>query len=197
MTVSLPATALEAEASAAGDPLQRPAVLLLGQDCVTGLQAARILAARGVPVFGLAGNPRSAFSRTRALRRVVAWSSRDSAKQLPARGELGLRPLLLPCSDEAVLWLRSHREVLASRFRFVLPRDGVLGLLADKSRFYRHALADGLAVPDTLFLDQKSDCDASANASASPASSSPRAAARRSGGRWRGRRCSWCGARRS
>jgi D-aspartate ligase len=40
-------------------------------DCITGLQTARILAARGVPVIGVAADRRHFCARTRVVRRVI------------------------------------------------------------------------------------------------------------------------------
>jgi predicted ATP-grasp superfamily ATP-dependent carboligase len=126
---------------------------------MTGLQSARILHARGVRVVGLAGNPRSPFSRTRALWRVHEWRADSPADVVPS-GEYDSRPLLLPCTDDAVHWLNERRDDLAPSFRFVLPEHDALDRLADKSRFYRHAQREGLAVPETLFLEREPDCDA-------------------------------------
>ncbi|MDH3223561.1 MAG: hypothetical protein OEO23_07585, partial [Gemmatimonadota bacterium] len=42
-----------------------PPAVVIGLDSMQGLQAARILTRRGVPVHGIAANPRSALARTR------------------------------------------------------------------------------------------------------------------------------------
>ena len=47
-----------------------PAVVV-ALDCITGLQTARILAARGIPVVGLAADRRHFCARTRVVREVI------------------------------------------------------------------------------------------------------------------------------
>ena len=48
-----------------------PAVVI-GLDCITGLQTARILAARRVPVIGIASDPQHFACRTRVCERRIA-----------------------------------------------------------------------------------------------------------------------------
>jgi len=76
-------------------------------DCITGLQTARILAAKGVPVIGVVADRRHFCARTRVTLGLV--ESPTAGEPLIERLErlatrLDGRPaVLLPCSDGAVL----------------------------------------------------------------------------------------------
>src|SRR3954470_11708418 len=48
-----------------------PAAVVVGLDCVTGLQTARILHDRAIPVIGVAGDPAHFACRSRAVGRLV------------------------------------------------------------------------------------------------------------------------------
>ena len=48
-----------------------PAAVVIGLDCATGLQTARILARHGVPVIGIAADRRHPCCRTRVCREIV------------------------------------------------------------------------------------------------------------------------------
>ena len=92
-----------------------PAVVVIGLDCITGLQTARILATRGVPVFGIAQDPAHFSCRTRVCERILQ-ADLGSAALIPVlvelAQELDARAVLCPCTDAAVLVLSEHREEL-------------------------------------------------------------------------------------
>ena len=160
---------------ATGRPTHPAVVLAL--DCITGLQTARILAARGVPVIGVAADRRHFCARTRAVRRVVesptagddlvvdARAARSGARR-PGRGGPAV---LVPCSDGSVLAISAGRERLAPWYRFVLPEHDVVELLMDKIGFAEHAQAHGLAIPPTRILRDRADAEAAAAALTYPA----------------------------
>ena len=153
-----------------------PAVVL-ALDCITGLQTARILAARGVPVIGEAADRRHFCARTRAVRRVVEspTAGDDLVSTLERLGpELGAPgrggpAVLVPCSDGSVLAISEGRERLAPWYRFVLPEHDVVELLMDKIRFAEHAQAHDLAIPTTRILRDRADAEAAAAALTYPA----------------------------
>jgi D-aspartate ligase len=157
-------------------PPNHPAVVV-ALDCITGLQTARILAARDVPVVGVAADRRHFCARTRVVRRVVESPTSGPAliatlERLgpdvgdPARGGPAV---LVPCSDAAVLAISEDRERLAPWYRFVLPPHAVVELLMDKIRFTEHAQAQGLAIPTTRILRDRSDAEAAATELTYPA----------------------------
>jgi D-aspartate ligase len=135
----------------------RPVVVVVGLDCITGLQTARLFRARGIRVIGLAADPGHFCARTNAVSRVVrAPLSGEGlivalerlAPELPTPGFA----VLMPCTDAAVLAISEWRDRLAAAYRFVMPDHDVLELLVDKVRFAEHAIADGLAFPETAIL---------------------------------------------
>jgi predicted ATP-grasp superfamily ATP-dependent carboligase len=156
-------------------PATHPAVVV-ALDCITGLQTARILAARGVAVTGVAEDPRHFCARTRAVRRVVASPTAGEplistlerlGTQLgdPARGGPAF---LVPCSDIAVLSISAARERLLPWFRFVLPPHEMVERLVDKIGFTELAQASGLAIPPTRILRSRADAEAASEALSYP-----------------------------
>ncbi len=155
---------------ATGRPTHPAVVLAL--DCITGLQTARILAAHGVPVIGVAADRRHFCARTRAVRRVIEspTAGDDLVSTLERLGpelgapERGGPAVLIPCSDSSVLAISEGRERLAPWYRFVLPEHGVVELLMDKIRFAEHAQAHDLPIPATRILRDRADAEAAAAA---------------------------------
>lgn len=143
-------------------PEPRPPAVVVGLDCITGLQSVRLLARRGVPVFAIAGDLRHFCARTRVPQRIIG---------APTSGEPLLRALerlgpqlpaprtafLLPCTDEAVSTISQARERLAGHYRFVLPEHAVVNRLMDKVLFAEHAQRSGLPVPATSILRSRDD----------------------------------------
>ncbi len=147
-----------------------PAVVV-GLDCITGLQTARILAGRGIPVTGVAADRRHFCARTRVVRRVV--ESPLAGEPLIATLERLGRELgepgaggpafLVPCTDTSVLTISAARERLERWFRFVLPPHDLVERLVDKIGFTELAQANGLAIPPTRILRSRADAEAAAD----------------------------------
>jgi predicted ATP-grasp superfamily ATP-dependent carboligase len=147
-----------------------PAVVV-GLDCITGLQTARILARRGVPVIGVARDPRHFACRTRACTRVVAAETDgpgllDALERLAA--ELPEPGVLVPCSDAAVLALSRGRERALRHYRLVLPDADVVEQLIDKARFLELAQRIGLPIPRTYLIRDRAGASAAAAGLAYP-----------------------------
>jgi predicted ATP-grasp superfamily ATP-dependent carboligase len=153
-----------------------PAVVV-ALDCITGLQTARILAARGVPVIGLAADRRHFCARTRVVERTIEGPTSGDGLVValerlgPELGDPARRgpAVLVPCSDGAVLAISAGRERLAPWYRFVLPAHDVVERLMDKIRFTEHAQANGLAIPPTRILRNRAEAEAAAAELAYPA----------------------------
>lgn len=143
-----------------------PAAVVVGLDNITGLQTARILADRGVRVFGVAANRRHFGARTNACVEVV--ESRlsgpalvDTLRRLMPR--LGPEPaVLVPCTDGAVWSLSLHRDELLDHYRLPLSDHDGVDLLMDKVRFADHAKMHGLAAPRTEVLRSRADAEKAA-----------------------------------
>jgi D-aspartate ligase len=137
-----------------------PVAVVIGLDCITGLQTARILADRGVPVVGVTADRRHWAAHTNACVDILAspLSGPRLVDTLTALGRrLGRPAVLLPCTDAAVDTVSRHREELAPTFVLPLAPHAVVELLMDKVRFARHATALGLPVPRTELLAGPAD----------------------------------------
>jgi D-aspartate ligase len=138
----------------------RPAAVVVGLDCITGLQSARILAGHDIPVVGVAGDLAHPCCRTNACDLIVG-ADLGGAELLDALARIGKdleEPgVLLPCTDLSVVLVSRWREQLAPWFHVALPRHEIVELLVDKARFYAYAQQRGLPVPATFFLRSPDD----------------------------------------
>lgn len=146
-----------------------PFAVVIGLDCMTGLQTARILAARGVPVVGLAADPRHPCARTRVCRRILAaeLAGEGLVRVLETLGPdlvtaADSRAVLVPCTDASVLTLSRARDRLAPWFHVVLPAPAVVETLMDKVSFTAYAESAGLPVPRTFLLHDRAEAEAAA-----------------------------------
>ncbi|MDX1748404.1 MAG: hypothetical protein R3324_20910, partial [Halobacteriales archaeon] len=138
-----------------------PRAVVLGLDTMQGLQTARILARRGVPVIGIVSDGSHHARRTNVCERVlVAPRREDLMRELAALGRsLSARAILFPCLDGKVLTVSRAREELSQWYRIVLPPADVVEMLMDKSAFYRHAQDSGLPIPPTYVLGPDAGLD--------------------------------------
>jgi D-aspartate ligase len=148
-----------------------PAAVVIGLDCITGLQTARILARRGVPVVAIASDLTHFCCRTRVVERLLQADTASEAliQALERLGpQLKYRAVLFPCTDSSVLMVARHRERLAPWFHVVLPDTDVLETLQDKVRFAAFAERIGLPVPRTALLHDRADAERAAGELAFP-----------------------------
>lgn len=153
-------------------PTDRPAAVVVGLDCITGLQTTRIFTARGIPVVGVVADPRHFCARTRLPVAIVRAQLRGEplVDALVALGDrLDAPGVLVPCTDAAVLAISAGRDRLAEAFRFVLPDHEDVVRLMDKVGFAEHALRAGLAIPPTAVLRSRADAEGAAATLAFPA----------------------------
>jgi D-aspartate ligase len=149
-----------------------PSAVVVGLDTITGLQTARILHARGVPVIGLTNDLGHYACRTRACVRVLAADLRgeDVIDALVRLGpELDGRAALFPCTDLAVLLISRHRDRLMPWFHIALPDHQVVETLMDKISFLRHAQDRGLPIPGTVIIEDRADAERAARTLTYPA----------------------------
>ena len=150
-----------------GTPLDdgRPFAVVIGLDCITGLQSARILAARGVPVIGIADDLEHFCVRTKSVRTVLRANT-SSPELIDLLRELGPRlsqkAVLFPCHDAGVLLIARERQRLEPWFHVVLPPTEVLVSLMDKMEFLDVAKRNGLPIPATHILRRRADAERAA-----------------------------------
>ena len=138
-----------------------PPAVVVGLDSITGLQTARILATRGVPVHGVVSDRRHWGARTNACLGVAEAPTSGAGlvtSLVGLAGRLARPAVLLPCSDVAVDTVSRHRARLAEAgYLLALPEHQVVELLMDKVRFARYAAEHDLAVPRTEVLGDRTD----------------------------------------
>lgn len=149
----------------------RPPAIVIGLDCITGLQTARILSSRGVPVIGLAGNRKHFSCRTNVCDRIIETDL--SADSLIATLErlgptLPDGAVLYPCTDLSVLAISRYRQRLGYWYRIMLADAEAVETLTDKVAFLSYAQQHGLAVPETHLLRNRAEAQAAADSLAFP-----------------------------
>ncbi|HYE25411.1 MAG TPA: hypothetical protein VEG32_09455 [Clostridia bacterium] len=144
-----------------------PEAVVLGLDCMTGLQTARILAGHGVPVIGLASDARHPCFRTNvcAERAVCDVDHPSLIGTLRSLGRRWHTPrVLFPCTDMSVWLVSRHRDELAGKFVIDLPPHATVDMLMDKVQFTRFAQANGIPIPPSFLLRSRRDCEQAAAA---------------------------------
>lgn len=140
-----------------------PYAVVVGLDCITGLQTARILAARGVPVIGVARDTGHPCCRTKACRRVMTGDHADEHRLVAALEELGptlpQKAVLYPCTDLSVRTIGRHRDLLSAWYHVALADQDLLESLMDKARFAELAEERALLVPRTAVVADRFDAE--------------------------------------
>jgi predicted ATP-grasp superfamily ATP-dependent carboligase len=139
--------------------------IVIGLDCITGLQTARILARRGVPVLAIARDPSHYCCQTNVCERILEanTASQELIETLEALGPtLDQKAVLVPCTDMSVLSISRNRARLTPWYHFVLPEPETVEMLMDKVSFYTYAMEKELPIPGTFFLRTRSDADQAA-----------------------------------
>jgi D-aspartate ligase len=135
---------------------------VVGLDCITGLQTARILARYDIPVIATASDPTHFCTRTRVCERILHADTKsgefiDHLEELGPT--LGRRAVLFPCTDLAVLQISRQRERLEPFYHVLLPEPDVVEMLMDKASFFSFAQREGLPVPATSLLATRQDAE--------------------------------------
>lgn len=138
----------------------RPPAVVVGMDKDPGLQAARILAARGVPVIGVTFDGSHFACRTRVCDEMLVVDEDDLVSLLARIGPgFGTRPVLIPCSDPIVRQLAAEKALLEQWYHVPLPPIDVVEMLMDKTEFYAYAERTGLPIPKTRIVRSRDDLD--------------------------------------
>ncbi len=138
----------------------KPYAVVIGLDCMTGLQTVRILAQHGVPVIAIAKNAKHFACFTRVCKRIIIadTSSPEFVTALERLApELPAKAVLIPCTDMSVLQISRHREQLGEAYHIGLPSAAAVEMLMDKIAFIKFAQKENMPVPATFFLEKESD----------------------------------------
>jgi len=142
-----------------------PYAVVVGLDHIVGLQTARILAARRVPVVGVVRNAKHFCSQTNVCEKILVAEclSDDVIGALISFGQqLDQKAVLVPCRDMSVLSIARHRAALEPYYHVNLPQLEVVNMLMDKSLFYKYALKNNLPIPKTFLLHSREDAEKAA-----------------------------------
>ncbi len=148
------------------DHRQAPPAIVIGLDCITGLQTARLLARSNVPILGIAKDRSHFGCRTRACERILyADTANDEFIQLLEQlgSEAKQKAVLFPCTDLSVLGISRNRDRLDPWYHIALPHADVVEMLMDKIRFYEFATRAGLCIPKTFVLRNQKDAERAAD----------------------------------
>jgi D-aspartate ligase len=157
---------------------KKPYVIVVGLDCMTGLQTSRIFAGHDVPVIGIAEDRNHYCARTRLPERILEGDISSEAliellENLAEESNFDEKPVLVPCTDMSVFQISKYRERLVKHYRFALPDHDTVAMLMDKVNFYRFAMANNLAIPQTYFLENRQDAEKAAAELSYPAMIKP------------------------
>ncbi len=125
------------------------------------IEVVRSLAMGGIPV-GVVTPTGDPARWSRYARNVMTWDwmlpvERHDEAVADRMVEFGRRqaakPVLMYCSDQSMVFVSQHRELLAEGFRFVVPEALLVSAMEDKAQFAALALRHALPVPPTVVLD--------------------------------------------
>ncbi len=143
-----------------------PHAFVIGLDCITGLQTARILAQHAIPIIAIAKNPAHFCCKTHVCERIIGSNTagEELIELLVSLGpELGEKAVLFPCTDMSVLTISRHRDRLANWYHVVLPKAEVVEMLMNKVSFYTYAQNAGWPIPKTFFLRNRHHAETAAH----------------------------------
>ena len=142
---------------------QQPYAVVIGlDDGLNGIQTARILARREIPVIAIASNPQHHCSRTRVCEKIIFTNtnSEELIETLEYLGpKLNHKAVLFPCQDTNVLLISRHRRRLEPWYYIVLPAHEVVEMMMDKISFYSFAQREGFPIPQTFILHKRADAE--------------------------------------
>lgn len=141
-------------------PNYLPPAVIIGLESMQGLQAARILRQRGVPVIALVADRRHFNCRTHCCERIIEMRE-GQVETLAALGrELASTAVLFPCTDESVLAVSRSRDLLDQWYHLRLPAPEVVETLLDKVKFHDFASRHHFSLPTTCLLRSEADLSA-------------------------------------
>jgi len=140
-----------------------------------GLDIARSLAKRGIPVYGIDPDPGVPGRHSKCCRFVLGPNPEgdgapDYLQFLVEFGrELGQKAVLYPLSDMHVLLCSRHRAALQEYYEYVMPDHDTVETLLTKDGLQVVARECGIPVPQTVIPSSASEIETIANSIQYPA----------------------------
>jgi D-aspartate ligase len=125
------------------------------------IEVVRSLALENIPV-GVVTPTGDPARWSRYARNVMTWDWMQPAERHDAAladrlvefaRRQAVRPVLMYCSDQSMVFVSQHRERLAAGFHFTVPDPALVLAMEDKAEFAALAAAHSLPVPPTVVLD--------------------------------------------
>jgi predicted ATP-grasp superfamily ATP-dependent carboligase len=145
--------------------IKRPCAIIVGLDSLQGLQTARILAQRNIPVIAIAKDPKYHSCRTKVCKEILFANTENEEliKTLENLGpKLSQKAVIFPCQDNNVLNVSIHRHKIEKWYHIALPPHDVVEMLMDKASFCNYAQKEGLPVPRSFTLKTRVDAETAA-----------------------------------
>ncbi len=140
----------------------KPYAVVIDLDEINGLQTSRILAQRGVPVIGIARDPKHYACRTNSCERIIFTDTKNEEliQTLERLGsKLDQKAVLFPCEDMSVLLISQHRQLLENWFHIALPEVDVIEMMVNKIAFYDYAQREGFPIPRTFYIHNHAELE--------------------------------------
>lgn len=149
-----------------------PHAIVICLDSISGLQTARILSQRGIPVIAIAKDPKHFACRTNVCEQILI-ADVDGVELVHTleslSSKLNEKAVLFPCSDTSVLVISRYRDTIQKSFHVILPSADVIEMMVDKVKFYRYAQEHKFPIPETYFLCSRADAEIAAQKLTFPA----------------------------
>ena len=142
--------------------MNKPFAIVIGLDTTNGIQTARILSERNVPVIAIAKDRTHPFCTTNVCEKILAVDT-SSPALIDLLVDLGPtlsdQAVLFPCNDMNVYLVSQYRERLEAWYYIMMPDHDTVDLLMNKTRFYKFAMDNGFPVPQTYFISADADIE--------------------------------------
>jgi D-aspartate ligase len=123
-----------------------------------GLGIARSLGRLGVPIYAVGSSHWEPAFVSRYCRGHFCLDFDDAITRILQIGrKVGGRPILIPTTDEACLWVADNAATLSGIFRFPMQDVAVVQTLCDKGRMSELARASGVPTPQSMVPRSKND----------------------------------------
>lgn len=140
--------------------MTNPTVILLGTDTPIGLALIRELSSHGVTVIGL-GRTHASIGASSGLLKHFYVRQKDGdllVRQLQSLAELHQCRHLMAISESDIVWLNQRRQAL-SPLSLLVPSQGQMDLVLNKSKTYEAAKRVGIQTPTSYVISQFEDLE--------------------------------------
>ena len=145
--------------------MERNAAVVTPLDEHMGLDIARSLGRRGIPVYGIDPDPEVAGRASKYCKLVICPDPKVAAQNyvqfLVDWGKTqNIKPVLYPVSDEFVLTCSRESQNLAPYYEFVMPNHLTMVKMSSKQGLISTAVEAGIPAPQTITPEDVQDVEA-------------------------------------